>query len=94
MTNIELEAARSTIRANRAIVDEIESPNWEKRRYEIAKTMLPYCAKGILELLTKGASLKDAGYGSEKLTDCAAESAMDYADALIKKLKEKTNKTE
>lgn len=41
MTNIELDKARMAIRAYKSIADSLTSINWEQRRYEITKTVLP-----------------------------------------------------
>lgn len=45
MTNIETDVARSTIRMNKAVADHLQEIDWEQRRYEIAKEVLPYCTK-------------------------------------------------
>lgn len=40
MTQIEMDVARSTIRANREIADHLSNVGWEQRRYELAKAAI------------------------------------------------------
>ena len=77
MTNIEMEVARTQFRANLAIANKFGNVDWEERRYELAKT--------VMHALLCGKSC----YPS---TDDAVNKAVEYADALINKLKENENK--
>lgn len=64
--------------------------NWEKRRYEIAKAMIPYI---YLEDRNRGLSTHintRNNYIYKDAKDCA-EDAVRYADALIRILKEQSN---
>lgn len=51
--------------------------NWEQRRYEIAKEMLPYCAKFVDDVVDLN-----------KVITYSTNLAIKYSDALIEKLKE------
>ena len=50
--------------------------NWEQRRYEIAKEMLPYCAKFVEDVVDLN-----------KVITYSTNLSIKYADALIEKLK-------
>ena len=80
MTSIELDVARSTIRKNNAVASKLEKIDWEQRRYEIAKEMLPQSAIGV------NSCQKDwmDGMSYQK---ASAVLAVKYADALIEELK-------
>ena len=89
MTNIELEVAHSTNRKNRAVAEYFESQNektdsidWEQRRYEIAKEMMPQ----IFNELDPEYMLVEGAKGKSPM-EVTAESAVRYADALIEELK-------
>ena len=53
-----------------------DSIDWEQRRYEIAKEMLPYCAKFVDDVVDLN-----------KVITYSTNLAIKYADALIEKLK-------
>ena len=61
--------------------------DWEQRRYEIAKEVLTYCAKRLVDALNSGCK-KDEWVG-KTIQQIASESAVGYADALIERLKGK-----
>ena len=61
--------------------------DWEQRRYEIAKEVLTYCAKRLVDALNSGAK-KDEWVG-KTIQQIASESAVRYADTLIEQLKGK-----
>lgn len=66
--------------------DSFPKIDWEQRRYEIAKEMLPYTAKTSREVLMSGYSLgKDAE--GKTLEEFCAFFAISFADALIEELK-------
>ena len=60
--------------------------NWEQRRYEIAKTVLPYCAETTRTLLMRGIPLGDE-YKGMSMTQAVARQAVMFADDLINELK-------
>jgi len=68
---------------NRKMRDQNEK-DWESRRYEIAKEMMPYCCQTSKELLLVGGKLDNMG---NTFADKVADQAVMFADALIKKLK-------
>lgn len=75
-----MEVAHSTIRKNKAIVGQIETIDWEQRRYEIAKMAMA----GLLS-----APITDGMIPPEQTF---ADWSVKYADALIEELKkEKKN---
>lgn len=84
MTQIELDVARTTIRANKAVANHLERIDWEQRRYEIAKDMLPYCLERSEEIRKLS-----GGVWSHKKTpeQSVASFAVSIADALIGILK-------
>ena len=85
MTNIELEVAHSTIRKNKAVASKLENIDWEQRRYEIAKTMMPQVFHELTAILNAGGRVEGAyGKTPQELT---AERTVWYADALIAELK-------
>lgn len=86
MTNIEMDVARSTIRMNNAVTDHLQEIDWEQRRYEIAKEILPYCYETSHSILVSGHSLGDDTRG-KTLAEVCASSAVAFADALIEELK-------
>lgn len=93
MTNIEMDVARSTINKNKALVRSLETINWEQRRYEIAKDMLPTTTEMVCNTLRNGGSIEwGDGYN---VMQVAAQQAVWYADALVEELnKKKTDEKE
>lgn len=83
MSILEMEVARSTVRVNKAIASHYESIDWAKRRYEIAKEVLPQCISTCNNILCQGGKLQ-----KDTVAEQLADMAIQYADALIKKLKE------
>ena len=71
---------------NRKVKDQTKI-DWEQRRYEIAKEMMPYCAVDFTELLHEGAV--NEKWNGKTIYQIVAENAVLYADALIKELKKK-----
>ena len=45
MTRIELEAAQTAVMKNKALAAYLRDSDWERRRYEIAKEILPFLAQ-------------------------------------------------
>lgn len=82
MTNIEMDVARSTIRMNKAVADHLQDIDWEQRRYEIAKNIMPKCLENATTVLMKGGALP-----FNTLAETVAKNAIMYADALIEELK-------
>ena len=74
MTNLEMDVAHSTVRANKAVASHYENIDWEQRRYEIAK-----------DVLAARIARSDIGFPTPNVI---AKRAIEYADALIEKLKE------
>lgn len=68
------------------MLDSESGPDWEQRRYEIAKEILPFCAKLSSDILNRGYSLGDGAKG-KTLAEHVAECAVTYADALIAELR-------
>lgn len=62
--------------------------DWEQRRYEIARTVLPYCAETTRTILMSGHGIGDQ-YAGNTIPDAVSEQAIQYADALIERLKSK-----
>ena len=58
--------------------------DWEERRFEIAKTILPYCCQTSKEILLAGGALKDGG---STFPQKVAYQAVMFADELINELK-------
>ena len=79
------ECSNSRSGNRRAIVADI---NWEHRRYEIARTILPYCAETTRTILMSGHSIGDQFKG-KTIPEAVSEQAVQYADALIERLKSK-----
>lgn len=92
MTNIELQVANTTVRMNKAVAEYYESRNakadcidWEQRRYEIAKEMMPQVLHELTVILNAGGRVEGAdGKTPQELT---AERTVWFADALIAELK-------
>ena len=72
------------------LVQETSDSNidWEQRRYEIARTVLPYCAETTRTILMSGHGIGDQ-YAGKTIPDAVSEQAIQYADALIQRLKSK-----
>lgn len=66
------------------------SVDWEQRRYEIAREMLPYAAETSRSILMSGHSLGDDAKG-KTLAEVCASSAVSFADALIAELRKQPN---
>lgn len=84
MTQIEMEAARSTVRKNKAVAEYYESQNaiyncidWEQRRYEIAKDVYPIACHDMNPSESK---------------EAPAKAAVELADILIAELKKEPTK--
>ena len=75
MTIYEKRVYDTTINKNIAIANFLNNIDWERRRFEIAKEVFP----GIIQ-----------AYSSRQKEDLA-KITVDYADALIEKLKERAN---
>lgn len=87
MTNIEMDVARSTINKNKALVRSLETINWEQRRYEIAKDMLPNAAIAVN-------AEQNEWMNGMTYQKASAILAIRYADALIEELRRKPNEKE
>lgn len=59
--------------------------DWEQRRYEIAKTILPYCTETTRTILMSGHGIGDE-YAGKTIPEAVSEQAIQYADALIAEL--------
>lgn len=72
------------------LVQETSDSNidWEQRRYEIARTVLPYCAETTRTILMSGHGIGDQ-YAGKTILDAVSEQAIQFADALIERLKSK-----
>lgn len=72
------------------LVQETSDSNidWEQRRYEIARTVLPYCAETTRTILMSGHGIGDQ-YAGKTIPDAVSEQAIQFADALIERLKSK-----
>ena len=79
------ECSNSRSGNRRAKVADID---WEQRRYEIARTILPYCADTTRTILMSGHGIGDQ-YAGKTIPDAVSEQAIQYADALIERLKSK-----
>ena len=87
LTRIEIQYMNAVI----GIHDEIRKANergidWEQRRYEIAKEMLPYVAETTRSILASGHGLGDEAEG-KTVPEVCASSAVVFADALIAELR-------
>ena len=87
LTRIEMQYMNAVI----GIHDEIRKANergvdWEQRRYEIAKEMLPYVAETTRSILASGHGLGDEAEG-KTVPEVCASSAVVFADALIAELR-------
>ena len=60
--------------------------DWEQRRFELVKAIVPQCAKMIENALFRGAKSDD--WKCKTAMEITAETAILYADAVIEKLKE------
>lgn len=81
------------MKVNSKIEEKFESPaskDWEQRRYEIAREMLPYAAETSRSILMSGHSLGDDAKG-KTLAEVCASSAVSFADALIAELRKQPN---
>lgn len=67
-----------------------EFVDWEQRRYEIAREMLPYAAETSRLILMSGHGLGDDAKG-KTLAEVCASSAVSFADALIAELRKQPN---
>lgn len=66
--------------------DNFPKIDWEQRRYEIAREILPYAAETCRSILMSGHSLGDDAKG-KTFTEYCASSAVSFADALIEELR-------
>lgn len=66
------------------------SVDWEQRRYEIAREMLPYAAETSRSILMSCHSLGDDAKG-KTLSEVCASYAVSFADALIVELRKQPN---
>ena len=60
--------------------------DWEQRRYEIARTILPYCAETTRIILMGGHGI-GTQYAGMSIPEAVSEQAIQFADALIERLK-------
>ena len=81
MTRIEQDFYSSVIRLHKKIKDQCEV-DWEQRRYEIAKEMLPYCAQTSKEVLLSGGELN-----GDSFAEAVSRQAIMFANTLIEELK-------
>ena len=59
--------------------------DWERRRYEIAKTMLPQASQFVSDALSHGSSIENSK--GKSVMEIAADCAVLYADALVESIK-------
>ena len=59
--------------------------DWEERRYEIAKAMMPQVTVLVLDVLNRGQKIE--GASGKTVMQVVAERALWYADALVEALK-------
>ena len=86
MTRIEQMTMDAIQSMNRKTRDQHDI-NWEQRRYEIAKEMMPYCARVLIDVLNSGG--KNEEWVGKTANQVVAEASVSYADALIEQLKRK-----
>lgn len=77
------ECSNSRSGNRRAKVADID---WEQRRYEIARTILPFCAETTRTILMAGHGIGDK-YSGMSVNDAVADQAVSCADSLIERLK-------
>jgi hypothetical protein len=82
MTAIEQRTMEAVQSINRKMRDQ-KSVDWEQRRYEIARDILPYCSETSKQVLLSGGKLDTEG---DTFADKVATQAVMFADALISKL--------
>ena len=83
MTIIEQRTMDAVQSMNRKMKDQ-NQVDWEQRRYEIAKEILPYCCQTSKEILNTGGTLYNEG---DTFAQKVANQAVTFADELIKELK-------
>jgi len=66
------------------IVEAEDAIDWEQRRYEIAKEMMPHTLQRLCEMLDRGESVDNYGL---TLRQYVALDSVRYADALVEELK-------
>lgn len=71
------------------VIETDDTIDWEQRRYEVAREMLPYAAETSRSILMSGHGLGDDAKG-KTLAEVCALSAVSYADALIAELRKQT----
>lgn len=84
MTNIEIRTNEAVQSINRKMRDQ-NKIDWEQRRYEIAKGMLPFCAQETVKAINDN-PYSDK-YAGKTIGQIAVEAAVRYADVLIEELK-------
>lgn len=72
------------------IIEADDTIDWEQRRYEVAREMLPYAAETSRSILMSGHGLGDDAKGKTFAEVCAS-SAVSFADALIAELRKQSN---
>lgn len=65
----------------------IPSVNWEQRRFELVKSIFPQIASFVKEAILRGDEIGDKK--GKTTMQVVAEISINYADAVIEKLKEK-----
>lgn len=90
MTQIEMDVARSAFRKNKAVAEYFESQNeirncidWEQRRYEIAKEMMPVLYRESRQILLRGGKVE---------YDDIPKAAVEFAEMLIEELQKEATK--
>lgn len=78
ITQIEIDEARANIRASHAIADKLTNIDWENRRYEIAKELLPK---------VWGVAFATTSSPSADISLIAIESTLRTTELLIEQLK-------
>lgn len=86
MTRIEQMTMDAIQSMNRKMRDQHDI-DWEQRRYEIAKEMMPYCARELIDVLNSGG--KNEEWVGKTTNQVVAEASVSYADALIAELKKR-----
>ncbi len=64
--------------------------DWEQRTYEIAKEIFPFASKVTTDILMTGCEVE--GVNGKTVMEVCAETALNYADALIDILKKEDGK--
>lgn len=80
------EVERAIVQMKNILVKKVDRVDWERRRYEVARDIFPFACELTTGILRMGQEVE--GSAGKTVMQVCADTAVNYADALIERLRE------